>query len=246
VSATHAHASAREISASSYGFADSLLPNKGREHLPMLPLSGRDWALKCSANCGPAFGTYVAQRSEMLTSNTPDVSARKTADSAGHAMGVGGMVVVERLEPDAPSSLLTNWVVVSERTVDENGSHSWSLLSGAPSNTPWLPNDLYRFEGSSFSMDLLADAPATPEASTWMMMLIGFAGLGAAGYRNSKTRRPIQFPRGSLRDDLQSAAPRISSDRADAGVDPKSPQQRHRDPGRRSGIDERRKRRIDP
>jgi hypothetical protein len=42
-------------------------------------------------------------------------------------------------------------------------------------------------------MDLLADAPATPEASTWMMMLIGFAGLGAAGYRNSKTRRPMQF-----------------------------------------------------
>jgi hypothetical protein len=108
-------------------------------------------------------------------------------------MGLGGMVVVERLEPDASDSLLTNWVVVSERTVDENGSHSWSLLSGAPSNTPWLPNDLYRFEGSSFSMDLLADAPATPEASTWMMMLIGFAGLGAAGYRNSKTRRPIQF-----------------------------------------------------
>ena len=107
-------------------------------------------------------------------------------------MGVGGMVVVERLEPDA-SGWLTNWVVVSERTIDENGSHSWSLLSGAPSNTPWLPNDLYRFEGSSFSMDLLADAPATPEASTWMMMLFGFAGLGAAGYRNSKTRRPIQF-----------------------------------------------------
>lgn len=107
--------------------------------------------------------------------------------------GLGGMVVVERLEPDASDSLLTNWVVVSERTIDENGSHSWSLLSGAPSNTPWLPNDLYRLEGSSFSMDLLAHAPATPEASTWMMMLIGFAGLGAAGYRNSRTRRPIQF-----------------------------------------------------
>jgi hypothetical protein len=112
-------------------------------------------------------------------------------DSAGHPMGLGGIVVVERLEPNASDSLLTNWVVVSERTVDENGSHSWSLLSGAPSNTPWLPNDLYRFEGSSFSMDLLADAPATPEASTWMMTLIGFAGLGAVGYRNSKT--PIQF-----------------------------------------------------
>jgi hypothetical protein len=102
-------------------------------------------------------------------------------------------VVVERLEPDASGSL-TNWVVVSERTIDENGSHSWSLLSGAPSNTPWLPNDLYRFEGSWSSTDLLADTRPTPEASTWVMTLIGFAGLGMAGYRSPRNPwRPIQF-----------------------------------------------------
>jgi hypothetical protein len=194
-SVADAHATAREISASSYSFADSLLPNTGLERLRTLSLPSSDGALKCSVNCGSALGAYVAQRSEMLTSNTADVSTRKTADSAGHAMGVGGMVVVERLEPDASGSLM-NWVVVSERTVDENGSHSWSLLSGAPSNTPWLPNDLYRFEGSSSSTDLLADAPTTPEASTWVMMLIGFAGLGVAGYRSSnKPWRPIQFPK---------------------------------------------------
>jgi hypothetical protein len=194
-SVADAHATAREISASSYSFADSLLPNTGLERLRTLSLPSSDGALKCSVNCGSALGAYVAQRSEMLTSNTADVATRKTADSAGHAMGVGGMVVVERLEPDASGSLM-NWVVVSERTVDENGSHSWSLLSGAPSNTPWLPNDLYRFEGSSSSTDLLADAPTTPEASTWVMMLIGFAGLGVAGYRSSnKPWRPIQFPK---------------------------------------------------
>jgi hypothetical protein len=193
---TDADASAREISASSYGFADSLLPNNGLEPLPMLPLSGRDWAFKCSANCGPAFGTYVTQRSEMLTSNNADISTRKTADSGGRPMGGGGMVVVERLEPDASGSLM-NWVVVSERTVDDNGSHSWSRLSSAPSNMPWIPTDLYRFEGSSFSMDLRGEAPTTPEASTWVMMLIGFAGLGMAGHRSSKTRwRPLQLPKG--------------------------------------------------
>ena len=129
----------------------------------------------------------------MLTSNTADVATRTTADSAGHALGVGGTVVIERLEPDASGSLM-NWVVVSERTIDENASHSWSLLSGAPSDTPWLPSNLYRFEGSSFSPDLLADTAPTPEASTWVMMLIGFAGLGMAGYRSSSTPcRPIQF-----------------------------------------------------
>lgn len=193
---TEADARAREISASSYGFADSLLPNNGLERVPMLPLSGRDWALKCVVNCSPAFGRYAVGQSEMLTSNNADISTRKTADSGGHAMGVGGMVVVERLEPDASGSL-TNWVVVSERTVDENGSHSWSRLSGAPSDAPWLPTDLYRFEGSSFSMDLGGEAPTTPEASTWVMMLIGFAGLGMAGHRSSKTRwRPLQLPKG--------------------------------------------------
>ena len=108
-------------------------------------------------------------------------------------MGVGGMIVVERLELDASGSL-TNWVVVSERTVDEDGSHSWSRLSGVPSDALWRPSDLYRFEGSSFSTDRLGETPTTPEASTWVMMLIGFAGLGVAGYRSSRTSsRPISI-----------------------------------------------------
>jgi hypothetical protein len=193
-SVTDANAGAREVNASSYGFADSLLPNKGLEPPQKLSLSGRDWALQCSVNCGPAFGTSVTSRSELLTSNNADVATRKTTDAAGHTMGVGGTVMVERLEPDASGSLLTNWVVVSERTVDENGSHSWSLLSGMSSDAPWLPNDLYWFEGSSFSTDLLAETAPTPEASTWVMTLMGFAGLGIAGYRNSKAPcRPIQF-----------------------------------------------------
>jgi hypothetical protein len=115
---TDANAGAREISASSYGFADSLLPNNGLERPQSLSQSGRDWAFQCFVNFGPAFGTSITSRSEMLTSNTADVATRKTTDSAGHEMGVGGAVVVERLEPDASGSLV-NWVVVSERTVDE-------------------------------------------------------------------------------------------------------------------------------
>jgi hypothetical protein len=100
-------------------------------------------------------------------------------------MGVGGTMMVERLESDRAGSL-TNWVVVSERTVDENGSHSWSLSSGDPSDAPWAPSDLYRFEGSSFSADLAAEASATPEASTWVMMLIGLVAVTFVGYRNAR------------------------------------------------------------
>jgi hypothetical protein len=192
-SVTHADASAREISESSYGFADSLWTQTEIERPGALSPSSRGATRQCFVNCGPAFGTTVVRRSDLLTSNSADLAARKTADANGHPMGVGGAIVVERLEPNASGSL-TNWVVVSERTVDENGSHSWSRLSGVPSDALWQPSDLYQFEGSSFSTDFAAAGTTgpTPEPATWMMMLMGFAGLGVAGYRSSRTPcRPI-------------------------------------------------------
>jgi PEP-CTERM motif len=143
-------------------------------------------ARKCWVQCRPVFGATIVRRIDLLTSNNADLSTRKTADANGHQMGVGGTTLVERLESDASGSL-TNWVVVSERTVDEDGWHSWSRLSGVPSDALRRPSDLYRFEGSSFSTDLLGETPTTPEPSTWVMMLIGFAGLGLAGYRSSRT-----------------------------------------------------------
>jgi hypothetical protein len=189
-SVTHADASARVISESSYGFADSLWTKTDIERSGTLPPFSGGGTHQCSVNCGPAFGTTVVRRSDLQTSNNADLPVRKTADANGHAMGVGGAIVVERLESDALGSL-TNWVVVSERSLDEDGSHSWSRLSGVPSDALWQPNDLYRFEGSSFSTDLAAGgaAGATPEPSTWMMLLIGFAGLSFAGYRNSRNWR---------------------------------------------------------
>ena len=96
-SVTQADASAREISASSYSFADWLLTNNGLERSPTRSPLVAGWSPECFVNCGPAFGTFVVRRSDLLTSNTADVSARKTADATGQPMGVGGMVVIERL-----------------------------------------------------------------------------------------------------------------------------------------------------
>jgi hypothetical protein len=188
-SVTNANASAREISASSYGFVDSPWTNSGLERLrTQSPLGD---GFRCPVNCGPAFGTYVVRRNELLTSNNVERSGKKVVDATGHAMGVGGMVVFERLEPN---SFGADWLVEGERTLDSNGTHSWSLLSsGVSPDAPWLPSDLYRFEGSSLSMDFAASAPAgagaTTEASTWAMMLIGFAGLGVAAYRSSRNHQ---------------------------------------------------------
>jgi hypothetical protein len=197
-SATNADAGAAETnSAWSYSFADSLPTNNGLERRRTLSPPRADWALRCFVNCAPAFATYVVRRSELLTSNDADVSGKKVVDATGRAMS--GMIVIERLEPNGFGA---DWVVVGERTLAGNGTHSWSLLSsGVSLDAPWLPSDLYQFEGSSFSMDYTAASPAgagaTPEPSTWAMILIGFAGLGVAGYRSSRNnQRSIHFPNG--------------------------------------------------
>jgi hypothetical protein len=189
---TEADAGAREISGSSYSFADSLLANNGLGRPTTLSALLTGWSPGCFVNCGPAFGTFVVRRSDLLTSNTADVSPRRTADATGHPMGVGGMVVIERLESDGSGSLM-NWAVVSESALDDNGAHSWSLVSGA--DAPWLPSNLYQFEGSSFSFDLVAERSATPEASTWVMTLISLAAVTFARYRTSKSGRFSTFVR---------------------------------------------------
>ncbi len=50
--------------------------------------------------------------------------------------------------------------------------------------------------GGSFVWDPIAipPQPAVPEPSTWAMMLIGFAGLGYAGYRRAQGERPAPAP----------------------------------------------------
>jgi hypothetical protein len=201
-SVTNAGASATETnSAWSYGFADSLWTNNELERRRMLSPAVADWALRCFVNCGPAFGAYVVRRSELLTSNNADVSGKKIVDVTGHAIGVSGTIVIERLERDgfgADSGSPADWVVVGERTLDGNETHSWALSSsGISLDAPWFPSDLYRFEGSSVSIDLATGttAGAAPEPSTWAMILIGFAGLGLAGSRSSRSnRRSIHFP----------------------------------------------------
>jgi hypothetical protein len=154
------------------------------------PVLCRRWALQCFANCGPAFGRYVLRRSELLSSNTADISVNKAADATGHVMALNGMIVIERLEADG---LGADWVVVSERTLDSNGTHSWSLLSDVSRDAPWFPTNLYQFDGSSVSVNFVAGQAAgpdaTPEASTWAMMLIGFLGLSVAACRSSRNHQ---------------------------------------------------------
>src|ERR1700722_14958835 len=89
-SVTHADASAREISESSYGFADSLWTQTDIERSRTLsPFSGGG-APQCAGKWCPAFGIPGLRAGDFPTSNNADLSARKTADANGHQLGVGG------------------------------------------------------------------------------------------------------------------------------------------------------------
>jgi hypothetical protein len=49
-------------------------------------------------------------------------------------------------------------------------------------------------DGSASALDFAATPkPAVPEPSTWAMMLVGFAGLGHAGYRRTKRDSVAKF-----------------------------------------------------
>ena len=56
--------------------------------------------------------------------------------------------------------------------------------------TPINKNEItiysYSATGAVFFVDNASASSAVPEASTWTMMLLGFAGLGFAGYRQQR------------------------------------------------------------
>jgi hypothetical protein len=59
-----------------------------------------------------------------------------------------------------------------------------------------VPNDLFFTSGDgtlsaegSFSASVVAATPTVPEPSTWVMLLLGFAGLGLAGYQETRKVR---------------------------------------------------------
>jgi uncharacterized protein (TIGR03118 family) len=65
----------------------------------------------------------------------------------------------------------------------------WGLTIGNGSAAGGSLDTLFFTAGPNGEMDGLFGSLAVPEPSTWVMLLLGFAGLGFAGYR--RTKRPI-------------------------------------------------------
>ena len=121
------------------------------------------------------------RRVELLTSTAADLSPNRTMDLNGHALGVSGVVVVERADLSGVFGLLggaTTWTARAEVALDTAGTHSWEVLEPDLSpNAKWLPILPWRF---AFSTGADLGASSVPERPTWELIGLGLAGLGSA------------------------------------------------------------------
>jgi hypothetical protein len=92
----------------------------------------------------------------------------------------------------AISAGTTYWltVVADQSYVDGHGMDSYWSTGNAPGPVGYFSSDLHSWfiEDASYVTLPEAEILATtvPEPSTWAMMLLGFAGLGYAGYRRAR------------------------------------------------------------
>src|ERR1700722_17875542 len=115
-----------------------------------------------------------------------------------------------------PNSLY--WIEVSVQSASDESVIEWGTtadISGpdvAGNYSAWSLTDdgFFRNKGIdpfAFDSALQMEVDVVPEPSTWGMMLVGFAGLGYAGYRRAKDACRVKAPpeRGARRRGIRSA-----------------------------------------
>ncbi len=116
------------------------------------------------------------RRAELLTSTVADASPNRVIDLNGHALGVTGVVTIERATPDVfeDFGVTAAWEVGGEQVFDSAGTHAWeALYPDASPNAKWLPIQSYSFE-------VATPQAAIPEPRTWELLGVGFAALASA------------------------------------------------------------------
>lgn len=83
-----------------------------------------------------------------------------------------------------PSGLTFNaWVLTDTNTSMTDVTYTFDITSTPQSLLPW-PG----LAPEAYSPSVITYSSAVPEPSTWAMMLVGFVGVGYAGFRASRTR----------------------------------------------------------
>jgi hypothetical protein len=125
---------------------------------------------------GPASGGHLDVYSGFSGPlNFGSGSQTSPSSGGGDLVGISGLITVRHL--GVPAGYMSGSALSDTMTFDNTtfaslgatpGTYTWTWGSGA--------------HADSFTLDIIA-ATVVPEPSTWAMMLVGFAGLGFAGWR---------------------------------------------------------------
>ena len=171
----------------SLGAGSTLVANTGSLSFSNSAFSGTidEWVYQDTANSfGSGDLTWIIQ--VVNSASSTDAIARVTAGNFATFMTDVG----DNGGANAPS-------LVDRDTPGHTLGFSWAptggLLAGETSDLLFIDTNASRFTTGTLAVidsetsDLSGYEPsAVPEPATWAMMLIGFAGLGVAGYRGSR------------------------------------------------------------
>ena len=169
------------------GAGSTLVADTGMLSFSNIAFSGMidEWVYKDTANTfGSGDLTWIIQVANSSTST--DAIGRVTAGNfAGFMTDVGdngGVNAPDLVDRDTPG-----------HTIGFSWAETGGLLVGDTSDLLFIDTNATRFVPGTLAVidsetsDLTGFQPsAVPEPATWAMMLIGFAGLGVAGYRGSR------------------------------------------------------------
>ncbi len=169
------------------GAGSTLVANTGSLSFSNSAFSGTidEWVYKDTANSfGSGDLTWIIQ--VVNSANSSDAMARVTAGNFATFMtdvgDDGGANAPSLVDRDTPG-----------HTIGFSWAPTGGLLAGQTSDLLMIDTNASRFTTGTLAVidsqtsDLNGYEPsAVPEAPSWAMMLLGFAGLGVAGYRGSR------------------------------------------------------------
>ena len=181
---------------------------------------GQAWALygfvqAYQTSDNPAFLTTAEALATYFVNNSPngippwdfDAPPGARVDTSAAAIAADGLVMLSTVAGTSGSQYLTDAENILESLSSNyldnlNPQGESVLIDGYPgganaTNTALIYGDYYFTEALLRLQNVLDGKPGwvlyspVPEPSTWAMMLLGFAGLGFAGYRRAKAGRPL-------------------------------------------------------
>lgn len=199
--ATAAHAELLSVTFVPYG--DGVLPPNAPPHETLVTSFATSAGLSGTYNLetGSSTGNWLA----------PAYSATSQDLNQYLAVLGGGYATLAIPKETGVEIYIGSWDTYNEVAFSNGLSYSGSTLAGLTGTSPafgsefdlsangWLEFKFSRDEAVTWvtlssttnTFEVAAVASSVPELSTWVMMLLGFAGLGFAGYRRAANRLPV-------------------------------------------------------